>query len=150
MFIVEAQDEMPMAAQLGGEAGQKFFSTAALSTMFPWYLITLALKDGSARFLHTVCCSWEEDLIPQLRRTEAREPVAVQQVVLDPAGAARWTTRDIRRIWVQRVGLRQYHTVLEDDSGTEFSGPFGGVDTGDPNMRTLVFEARGGAYSRDR
>lgn len=140
MFVAVSDYEVPLMTALGG-AGEKFFRAMELSVRLPWFLVTALIQDEQDELLHTVCCSWESDLVDLLSVKSKHGILALQQLRPSPLRDGRWELRDVTRVWQAKHPTGQSLVIYQDADGREFCGEFGEAVRAGLTDRSLLFEA---------
>ena len=140
MFVAVSDYEIPLMTALGGP-GEKFFRAMELSVRLPWFLVTALIQDGRDELLHTVCCSWESDLVDLLSVRSKHSVVALQRLTPSSLRDGRWELRDVTHVWQARHPTGQSLMIYQDADGEEFCGEFGEAVRAGLTDRSLLFEA---------
>lgn len=141
-------------AVLGG-TDSRYFHAVELSIRLPWFLVNTIVSHGTERYICSICCAWEQDLVALCEPTSGRQVVSIQQVApVDDGVVGGWTLRQIAKVWRAPHSSGFNYVVLQDDRGAEFSGEFGAAPPEGLGDRELLFSLearhrRGGVRRRN-
>ena len=140
MFVAKPDYEVPLMSAVVGSGG-RYFRSIELSARLPWFLVTMRIKYEEDEVLHSVCSSWESDLLELFSTKPNQDVVAVQQVMPSPLREGFWDLRDIVRIWRAMHPSGRSVVVYEDADQVEFFGDFVSTTGAGLTERTLLFAA---------
>ena len=138
MFVAHTSFEDPIMSALGSK-GDRYFRAMELSTRLPWFIVTCVLQDDGLEMLHSVCCSWDGDLLTLLEPSAGRFVVSLQQLAPSDGG---WEARNVARVWQAADKAGNRAIILQDTEGRELPDAFGNSLRQGVADRTLIFEAR--------
>ncbi|MGY4829156.1 hypothetical protein ACVNIS_11305 [Sphaerotilaceae bacterium SBD11-9] len=131
-------------------AGERYFRSMELSVRLPWFLVTLQIRYEEDEVLHSVCCSWESDLVELLSATSNQRVVTVQQLMPSAQREGAWDLRDIVRVSQAKHPSGRTVVVYQAADGQEFFGEFVSILGAALTEHSLLFEAAERATSAAR
>lgn len=140
MFVANEICELPLLTALSGHQ-ERHYSVMEITTRFPWFMVNVLVDAGGERYVRSFCCSWDRELVKLCMPSEGRVVRSVQQIVSADTPSAQWTIREIAKVWRAEYRGDLDVAVLEDTSGSVFSGIFGAAPPGDLKNQTLLFAA---------